>query len=265
MIRAWLDLPAPGIFAVLIILYFGSSLVLSLIAFRSRLTKPIMSLTGVVAPFFGSVAILFALLTGFLANDVSERNRRAHRAVEAEAGEIHNLHTLSVASASDMQSIRKAIKVYVASVVTDEWPAMDKGQTSPLTGTAYDDLLREVSNPSIAKASGPAVHSALLADALRIGSSRNERVAISTDHTNDLKWLVVILLALFTQVAIALVHLERPRAFAASMIVFSSAVVVALGIIALQEYPFNGAFSVSPAPIAQLLSLPEAVPPHPLN
>ena len=265
MIRAWLDLSTPGIFAALIILYFGFSLSLALIAFRSRLAKPVMSLTGVVAPFFGSVAILFALLTGFLANDVSERNRRAHRAVETEAGEIHNLHTLSVASVSDMQSIRTAIRAYVTSVVRDEWPAMDKGRDSPLTAAFYDDLLREVSNPSIAKASGPAVHSALLADALRIGNSRNERVAISTDHTNDLKWLVVILLALFTQAAIALVHLERPRAFAASMIVFSSAVVVTLGIIAMQEYPFNGAFHVSPAPLEQLLSLPETVPPRPLN
>lgn len=265
MIRAWLDLSAPGIFAVLIVLYFGFSLLLALVAFRSRLTRPIMSLNGVVAPFFGSVAILFALLTGFLANDVSERNRRAHRAVETEAGEIHNLHTLSVASASDMQSIRTAIKAYVASVVTDEWPAMDKGQNSPLTAAAYDELLHEVSNPSIAKASGPAVHSALLADALRIGSSRNERVAISTDHTNDLKWLVVILLAFITQAAIALVHLERPRAFIATMTVFSSAVVVTLGIIALQEYPFNGAFRVSPAPLVQLQSLPEAITPRPLN
>jgi len=105
----------------------------------------------------------------------------------------------------------------------------------------------------------------MLGSALRIGTTRNERVAISSDHTNDLKWLVVILLALFTQVAIALVHLERPRAFAASMTVFSSAVIVTLGIIALQEYPFNGAFRVSPAPLAQLLSLPEAITPRPLN
>jgi hypothetical protein len=265
MIRAWLDLSAPGIFAVLIVLYFGFSLFLALIAFRSRLTRPIMSLNGVVAPFFGSVAILFALLTGFLANDVSERNRRAHRAVETEAGEIHNLHTLSVASASDMQSIRTAIKAYVASVVTDEWPTLDRGQTSPVTSAAYDELLHEVSVPSIGKASGSAVQSALLGSALRIGTTRNERVAISTDHTNDLKWLVVILLAFITQVAIALVHLERPRAFIATMTVFSCAVVVTLGIIALQEYPFNGAFRVSPTPIAQLLSLPEAVAPRPLN
>ncbi len=260
MIRAWLDLPAPGIFAALIILYFGFSLCLALIAFRSRLARPITSLTGVVAPFFGSVAILFALLTGLS----RQRCQRAQPPRTSRGSRRKPVKfTTCIRSAwhrpRTCSPSRRAIKAYVASVVTDEWPAMDKGQTSPLTGAAYDELLHEVSNPSIAKASGPAVHSALLADALRIGSSRNERVAISTDHTNDLKWLVVILLALFTQVAIALVHLERPRAFAASMIVFSSAVVVTLGIVALQEYPFNGAFRVSPAPIAQLLSLPETI------
>ncbi len=66
---------------------------------------------------------------------------------------------------------------------------------------------------------------------------------------------MVIALGLITQVAIALVHLDKPRAFFASLIVFSTAAVVALGILALQEYPFDGAFQVSPEPIKALQSL----------
>jgi hypothetical protein len=121
----------------------------------------------------------------------------------------------------------------------------------------YDGLLREVSTPSIAKTSGNAIQSALLNATIRLGTARNERLALSADHTNDLKWIMVILLGLFTQVAIALVHMERPRAFVASLVLFSGAVVVTLGIIALQEYPFYGAFRISPAPIEALQSLSE--------
>ncbi len=38
---------------------------------------------------------------------------------------------------------------------------------SPRTDAAFDDLLREVSNPSIAKSAGNAVHAALLNAAVR--------------------------------------------------------------------------------------------------
>ncbi|WP_456720493.1 MULTISPECIES: bestrophin-like domain [unclassified Bradyrhizobium] len=38
-----------------------------------------------VAPFFGTVGVLFAFLTGFLANDITGRNRQAARAVNSEA------------------------------------------------------------------------------------------------------------------------------------------------------------------------------------
>lgn len=257
MIRAWLDLSPPGVFGVLCVLYFGFALLLTLTAFYSPLKQPLQSLTGIVAPFFSSVAVLFALLTGFLANDVSDRSRQSVRAVQTEAGELRNIYTLSVASAPDMSTIRTTWKAYVNSVVAQEWPAMAHGRLSPSTYVAYDDLLKEVSNPAIGKSAGQSVSTAMLTAAVRVGTARSDRLALSSDATNDLKWIVVIVLGIFTQVAIALVHLERPRAFVATLVVFSSAAIVALGIIALQEYPFYGPLQISPAPIAALQSLGE--------
>lgn len=255
MIRAWLDMSPAGIFLCLIGLYFGMTLLLAGLTFCRPFGRSVQTLTGVVAPFFSGIAILFALLTGFLANDVAVRGRQAYSAVHTEAGELRNVHTLSVASASDMRTIRAALKTYVNSVVAEEWPAMDDMRSSPNTATAYDNLLREVSVPSIAKDSGQAVHSALLTATIRAGTARNDRLALAGDHTNDLKWLAVIALGLLTQVGIAIVHLEKPRAFLASLAVFASAAVVALGIIALQEYPFDGTFQVSSDPIKALQSL----------
>lgn len=255
MIRAWLDLSPAGIFAVLIVLYFGMPLLLAVLTFCPPFKRHVQSLGGVVAPFFNGVAILFALLTGFLANDVAVRGRQAYSAVHAEAGELRNIHTLSVASASDMRTIRAALKNYVNSVINEEWPAMDATKTSPSTAAAYDSLLREVSVPSIAKDSGQAVHAALLNATVRAGTARNDRLSLSSDHTNDLKWLVVIVLGLLTQVGIGLVHLEKPRAFLACLAVFASAAVVTLGLVALQEYPFEGTFQISPAPIKALQTL----------
>lgn len=255
MIRAWLDMYPTGIFLCLIGLYFGMIVLLVVVAFCRPFNRFVQSLTGVVAPFFNAAAILFALLTGFLASDIAERGRQAYRVVHTEAGELRNIHTLSVASVSDMRTIRSALKAYVSAVVNEEWPAMNAMRLSPAAAAAYDALLHEVSIPSISKESGAAVQSALLTATLRVGTARSDRLALSADHTNDLKWLVVIVLGLITQVAIAVVHLEKPCAFLASLVVFSTAAIVALGILALQEYPFDGTFQVSPEPIRALQSL----------
>jgi hypothetical protein len=244
----------------LTLLYFGTALALVVLTFRSSLRGPISSLAGVVAPFFSSVAILFGLLTGFLANDVGDRNRQAVRAVQTEVGELRNIYTLSVASVSDMGAIRVALRAYETSTIADEWPEIAHGNTSPRTDAAYDNLLREISDPAITRDASGAVHAALMAAAIRVGTARNDRHSLSVDQTNTLKWSSVLLLGLITQIALALVHLERPRAMLAALTVFGGGAVVALGLIAMQEYPFEGAFRISPAPYERLLALSEAGP-----
>lgn len=261
MIKAWLDLPALGIFAALCALYYGTTLALAGMTFRSPLGGRIQSMTGVVAPFFSCLAILFGLLTSFLANDIGDRNRQALRAVQTEAGELRNIYTLSVASVTDMQTIRVALKEYARSAVQEEWPEMVEAGSSAKTRTAYDTLLREVSDPAITRGASGAVHAALLSAAVRVGTARGDRLSLSSDRTNDIKWISVLILGVMTQVGLALVHLERPRAMLAALTVFGTAAIVALGLIALQEHPFQGTFQVSPAPLQRLLALSEVVAP----
>lgn len=262
MIKAWLDLSAMGTFATLALLYYGVAATLVVLIFRSVLRGRIATLTGVVAPFFSSVAVLFGLLTGFLGYDVAERNRQAVRAVQAEAGEIQNVYTLSIASVTDMHKIRDALKAYVGAVLQDEWPSVN-GSSAPPVDKAYDDLLGEVSDPAISRDASTPVHAAMLNATIRIGSARNTRLSLSTDRTNELKWISVLILGVITQVALAIVHLERPRAMMTALAIFSSAAIVALGLIALQEDPFGGVLQVSAAPIERLLTLADFPPPAP--
>ncbi|MGX7741220.1 bestrophin-like domain [Rhodopseudomonas parapalustris] len=256
MIQHWLDLPPFGTFATLALLYYGVAVLLMAVVFASPLRGPIAKLQGVVAPFFSSVAVLFSLLTGFLGYDVAERNRQATRAVQTEAGELQNVYTLSVAAASDMRNIRIALKAYADSVLKNEWPTVN-GMAAPPTSLAYDKMLTEISAPAITRDSGAAVHVALLSSAVRVGTARNTRISLSTDRTSDLKWISVLILGVVTQVALALVHLDKPRPMAAALSVFATGAIVALGLIALQEDPFSGVFRVSPLPLEHVLSLPD--------
>src|ERR1700756_2317896 len=183
VIEAWLNLPAAGIFAVLTALYTVTGAVIVWLTFGPPLGPRVRKLDGVVAPFFGSVGILFALLTGFLAGDIADRNRQASRTVQAEIAELGNVYTLSIASASDMREIRAAWGHYLNAVLRDEWPAMTDGASAPSAGAAYDDLLRKVSDPKIAALSGAPGQTALLTATVRVGTARSERLALASDTT----------------------------------------------------------------------------------
>jgi hypothetical protein len=254
MIADWLDLPSLSMFAALALLYAITGTAIACVGL-SRLTK-MPRFEGVVAPFFGVVSVLFALLTGFLASDIADRNRQAARAVQTEASELRNIHTLSVASASSVGSIRAALAAYVETLVNDEWPAMAADREAPAASAAYDELVREVSNPKIAQETGTAVHTALLNAAVRAGTARSDRLALAADRTSDIKWVLVLVLGIMTQLSIALVHLQKRNALIATLTVFSVAAVLALGLIGLQERPFAGDVRVPPGPLEEVAKLP---------
>lgn len=255
MIDAWLRLPATGLFAVLIAVYAVTGLLWAWLSYRSPLSTRVRTLTGVVPPFIASIGILFSLLTGFLANDIADRNRLATRAVNAEASAITSVNTLSLAVNSDMEAVRTALWSYAEAVVTDEWPKMAADLHSARTDAALSTLLRKVSDAAVAQAAGQALHNNLLRSVINIRDARADRLSLASDRTNSLKWATVLLLAMFTQLAIALVHLEQPRPQAAALFVFSLAVVITLGLIAMQEHPFQGALRISSAPLQKAISM----------
>jgi Protein of unknown function (DUF4239) len=253
VINAWLDLSVIGIFVCLVIVYGLTAALIAWLTFRSPLRARIQGFSGVVAPFFGSVALLFALLTGFLAAEVIERHQRAVRAVQVEGGALSSLHALTLASTADAAAIREALRAYLEALVNDEWPQMANAQTSTKADATLAALLRAVADPRIAPATDDVVHSSLVQLALQAATARSDRLALNSYHSDDAKWATVLLLCLMTQLAIGMVHLDRPRAHAAALAVFSVAAIIALGMIAIQEAPFDGALAISPALLERVL------------
>jgi len=253
MLNNWFDLPLGLLFIVVAIPYVLAAAIIYWSSQCRPFRGKVQTLSGVVAPFFASVGLLFGLLTGFLANDISDRNRQAARALLTEADGLHTVQTLSIASATDMSAIRDALHAYAESVLKDEWPRMADDGRAVKTELAFTELLKQVSDPAIARTAGQAVHTALLNGVARIGSARTDRLALSDDRTNKYKWLTVFVLGIITQVALGLVHLDKPRAQVTALTVFSFAVIVTLTLIATQEHPFAGAVQVSPAPLQNFL------------
>lgn len=259
-IQTWLNLPVPAVFLVLVLLFAGFALLTGWIAFRWPLRTWAQGYTGVVAPFFTAVSILFALQLGFLGQDVADRNRQSVQAVDTEAHALREVQALSLAAVADMANLREALRAYLQSLLRDEWPIMSTLGPAQQTEAAFATMLRQAAEPRITGEAGQALHSALLAALGRAGQARSNRLTLAADHTNELKWLAVLLLGLITVFAIGLVHLDKARAMAASLVVFSAAAIVAIGLVAIQEWPFDGPMQVEPKALRTLLATLPAPP-----
>jgi hypothetical protein len=251
----WLDMPTWGIFGSLIGLFAGSAILIHWLCFGEATRARSTAFSGVVAPFFGSVAVLFALLTGFLANEVWDRNRQANRVILAERDGLMAIHAITIATVSDMTGIRTAAQRYASALIHREWPHMAHQEHSPEAGQELLDLLSLVSDPQVGVEAGIPAQSALLDTVLKLRSARYDRLALSGDQTDRTKWTAVLILGLMTLVAIAIVHLDKPRAQLAALTIFSVAAVVALGLVAIRERPFDGPLHVSPAPLEEAMQV----------
>ena len=248
---AWLALPIPAIFASLFVFYLATAAFLVWLSFRSPLRAHVQSLKGVVAPFFGSVGIIFGLLIAFLSNDIWDRNKQAERVVLTESDTLIALYSLGLASGADSTGLRTSIRSYASAIVEDEWPRLQTGERSVKADAALNMLLREVALPGTVK--DPALQRTMLDMALRIRSAHEDRLEIANDRTAATKWGAVLLLALITQMAIAVVHLERPRPQAAALFIFTLAAVSLLGLLALHEAPYEPPVFIPPGPIVDVL------------
>lgn len=251
LFTAWLALPVPVIFAGLSAFYFASATLMVWLSFCSPLREQVRSLKGVVPPFFTSVAVIFGLLVAFLSNDIWDRNKQAQRVVLTEADTLVALYSLGVAGGSDSPALRAAIRGYASAVVEDEWPRLRLQERSSRTDAALDTLLRQVALPGTVKDAG--IQRTMLEMVMRIRAAHEDRLVLASDRTAVTKWAAVMLLALITQIAIAVVHLDTPRPQAASLAIFTLAAVLLLGMLAIHEAPYEPPVFVPPGPIVDVL------------
>lgn len=258
----WLDQPVWLIFGLLSALFAAAIGVICLLTNLSATRPGIQRIgSGIVAPYFGSISVLLALLTGFVANDAWERQRQASRVVQAERSNVLAVHDLSVAAAPDMAEVRAALVAYVDALIEDEWPKMSDGTSSARAAEALGRLMQVVADPKNGVEAGLVTQAALLDAVMNLRTARGDRLALSDAQGDQSKWLTLLVLAGLTLVALGLVHLEKPWAQATTLVVFSTAIVTTLGVIALHERPFDGPLALQPTPLQVARSVMSAARP----
>jgi hypothetical protein len=238
IIGTWLELPVALLFLMLAAFYLVTATVIHLLSFYGAAGRWFSNLKGIVGPFFTSVTVIFALLAAFIANDVWRRDSEAVQVVRAEADALLGLYYLTPDTAPDAGTVHNLIRAYVELVIRREWPRMSGGEGTPEAEAALDALFREILGRSAQRTANFVIERARIDLALRLRALHATRLSLAADRTDELKWAILLILGIVAQLAIAVVHLERPQAQIGALAIFSAAVVIALGLIAIQERPF---------------------------
>ena len=253
IIAGWLQLPVWQLLLALAGFYAATGIAIHWLAFHSPASRWTLSFNGVVGPFFVSVILIFGLLHSFVAREIWQRNGEAAQVVRAEGDALRVLSHLTPESEPAAARIQDLIRAYAQSVIADEWPQMQQGKGGVGSETAFASLLTAIVDAPVSRSNTPAVQRARIDIVLKLHTLRGTRLAIAGDTTDDIKWATLLVLGLVAQIAIAAVHLETPRPQIAALAIFSTAAIIALGFVAIQERPFAPPLAVSPEPLEEVI------------
>jgi hypothetical protein len=243
----WLSAGATRIVLIPFIVLYGIAAAVVWFTHKSPARLYCASCVGITGPFFTSVAILFALFAAFLANDVQRRNTQAQSAVFREADAIREIVRLSEALGEHADPVKRAALGYLQFVLSEELPAMQQRGSVADNLTALRNLGHAVLAPSFTASISAPVQTTMLRNLAIVREARLERLTLAGDISAPLNWLAVIALGVLTQIAVAVVQLDKVRPQALALFVFTTAFATTVALIGLGERPFqNRNIDISP-------------------
>ena len=194
------------------------------------------------------MALLFGLLVAFLAAQVWSDSGGAQLAVDREASALRSVVLLMEAFPGEPEAqMRVLLRRQIEESVTEEWPAMARGDaTLTVIPVALDRALRLALTLTPRTEGQKTAQREIVASVQTAFDARRQRIILSESSVNWVKWAGVILVGVFTLIAIAFVQSGNRLAAAIALGLFASAMACSLVLIASQDRPFSGQFRIGP-------------------
>lgn len=213
------------------------------------------SFKGVSAGMLPPLGIIFGLFVAFIAAQVWSDVDRAKAAVNREASSLSTVVFLAASFPGEPEArLRDLTRRQIQEAVSYEWPMMAKQSASlrvtPLALAEEMELILALAPHSEGQTTAQREIVAALENAI---DARRQRIIVSRSGVNWVKWAALLLQALCTLTAIAMVHSDNRGAAAIAMGIFAIGVAVSIVLIASHNRPFSGAISVKPDLLQQVM------------
>lgn len=256
----WLqNLPVGWMALVIFTLTYLASWGIFTIVMRLVAGERIRIFKGVSAGMLPPLGIMFGLFVAFIASQVWNDIDRANAAVNREASALSTVVSLAASFPGEPQArLRDLTRRHIHEAVTYEWPMMAHQSASlrvtPLALNEGLQLILALAPHSQGQVTAQREIVSALESAIE---ARRQRIIVSRTSVNWVKWAALMLQAICTLVAIAMVHSENRGAAAAALGIFATGVAVSILLIASHNRPFSGEVSVKPYLLQQIM--PEEV------
>ncbi len=203
---------------------------------------------GISAGILSPLAIIFALLVGFLSAQVWNDADRASTAVNHEASALRAAVLLGAGFPGEPDTrLRDLIRRYIQDAVTQEWPAMARRDATLAIAPARMAEALQLALSLTPRNEGQVIAQREMVASLQAAlEARRQRIILSRSSINWVKWTVLLVQAGLTLITIAMIHSDNRGANRIILAIFATGVGVAVVLIASHSRPFTGEISRAP-------------------
>jgi hypothetical protein len=209
---------------------------------------------GVSPGLLPPLGIMFGLLVAFVAAQVWGDVDRATAAVNREASALRGVVLLAKAFPGEPETrLRGFVSQYIREARDVEWPAMAVRRATLTMVPA--PLASSLEAAVMLPATGPgqvAAQREIISALENAFDARRQRILVSRSEVNWVKWTALIIQALITLVAIAMVHSDNRSSAVLAIGLFATAMAVCVVLIAMHDRPFTGQLAVRPDALLQV-------------
>ena len=252
------NLSIPAMTLVVFAAMYLLTAVIYLLVTRLAVGERLRTFKAISPGMLPPLAVVLALLVGFLAAQVWSDMDRAATTVNREASALRAAVLLSdeFPGEADVQ-LRDLVRQHVHTAVTEEWPAMSRrGATLTLVPVALAKALKLALGLDPHTPGQVIAQRELVAAIQTAFDARRQRIVLSASSVNTVKWAALLVEAALMLLAIAMVHCDNPATNRLILGIFVTGVAAAFLLIASHSRPFTGEISVRPTVLEQVM--PEA-------
>jgi hypothetical protein len=233
--------------------YAVAALVLTIVLRLARGDR-LRDFKGVSTGLLSPLGVIFGLLVAFLAAQIWGDVDRANTAVNREASALRAVVLLSPSFPGEAGGrLRELVREQTHYAASVEWPAMARKEVSlsmipvPLAHALQTAIALSPRGEGQLAAQREIVSA--LENAL---DARRQRILVSRSEVNWVKWMSLIVQAVITLIAVALVHSDNRATARLALGLFSTSMAVCILLLLSHDRPFTGQLSVKPTVLLQV-------------
>ncbi len=210
-------------------------------------------------PYSQFVAMLFAVLLGFMVADAMQRFGQARSAVQQEASSLGNVYRLAEGlDPPQCKKLRELCQDYATVVIQDEWPRLASKTDSQQAWDVYRQLWKTCTTYEPVTQRQSNAQQVLLSSMVTVGDMRRLRVEGLHSGLPAELWSVLILGGVATIVFTYFFHADNEKVQVAMVAIVSLVICLNLFLLVTYDDPFSGDVRVTPAAFETQLRLYKA-------